>query len=45
METMNIEVKGRTVKAFTWTLDYDDFDGDDEGDACDWENPDRVEAL
>jgi hypothetical protein len=21
METMNIEVKGRTVKAFTWTLD------------------------
>lgn len=24
---------------------YDDFDGDDEGDACDWDNPDRVEAL
>ena len=21
METMNIEVKGRTIKAFTWTLD------------------------
>lgn len=24
---------------------YDDFDGDDEGDACDWENPDRVDIL
>lgn len=24
---------------------YDDFEGDDEGDACDWDNPDRVDIL
>lgn len=24
---------------------YEDFEGDDEGDACDWDSPDRVEAL
>lgn len=28
----------------TW-YPYADYSGDDEGDACDWENPDRIELI
>ena len=38
-----IDDNGNTYRV-TW-YPYDDFDGDDEGDACDWESPDRIELI